>query len=150
MYLTFVYRKGKLMQIREMDLTELYSAYELVSQLYETLSYEEFEDLVYDMRHIEYKMIGIFEKEKLISYAGVTIQTSLYYKRHLHVSDFFTDFEFLSKKYDLMLLEYLYDYARMGMCERVLFSCVSSQQELYALLQDQEFENRAELFVKTF
>lgn len=137
------------MQIREIDLTELYTAYELVAQLYETMSYEEFEDLVYDMRYIEYKMIGIFEKEKLISYAGVTIQTSLYYKRYLQVSDFFTDSEFVDQKYDVMLLEYLYDYARMGMCERVLFTCVSTQQELYDLLQDQKFENRAELFVKT-
>jgi len=108
------------MQIREMDLKELESAYAVVSQLRE-LSYKEFEDLIYDMRYMEYKMIGVFEKEQLITYAGVCIQTTLKDKRHLRVFDFITDKNEDVLKYDKIMIEYLNDYAKVGMCEKVIF-----------------------------
>ncbi|MDQ1337990.1 MAG: hypothetical protein QG617_957 [Campylobacterota bacterium] len=65
------------MQIRELDLKELLSAYDAVSQLRTTLTYDEFEDLIYEMRSMEYKMFGIMDGEKLIAYAGAAIQTNL-------------------------------------------------------------------------
>lgn len=110
------------MQIRELSLKELMSAYEVVCELYPQLSYDLFEDLVYDMRHIEYKMLGIFEKEQLISYAGVAVSTDLIYKRHLRVYEFITAKRYDTKKYDALLYEYLVDYAKMGMCEHLVFS----------------------------
>lgn len=110
------------MQIRELSLKELLSAYEVVRELYEDLSYQEFEDLIYDMRHIEYKMIGIFEKEQLVSYAGVAVSTDLIHKRHLRVYEFITAKAYDKEKYDTLLYEYLYDYAKMGMCESLVFS----------------------------
>jgi len=103
-----------------MDLKELESAYAVVSQLRE-LSYKEFEDLIYDMRYMEYKMIGVFEKEQLITYAGVCIQTTLKDKRHLRVFDFITDKNEDVLKYDKIMIEYLNDYAKVGMCEKVIF-----------------------------
>ena len=110
------------MQIRELSLKELQSAYEVVRELYKDLSYQEFEDLIYDMRHIEYKMIGVFERESLISYAGVAVSTDLIYKRHLRVYEFITAEPFESEKYDALLYEYLVDYAKMGMCGSLVFS----------------------------
>ena len=110
------------MQIRELSLKELQSAYEVVRELYEALSYKEFEDLIYDMRHIEYKMIGIFEKEQLVSYAGVAVSTDLLYKRHLRVYESLTSKAFNKAKYDALLYEYLIDYAKMAMCEQLVFS----------------------------
>ncbi|WP_455755535.1 GNAT family N-acetyltransferase [Sulfurimonas sp.] len=109
------------MQIRELDLKELYTVYEVVKQLRTELSYEEFEDLIYDMRHMEYKMIGILEGDELITYAGVSIQTTLKDKRHLKVYDFITDEKYDSKKYDEIMKEYLYDYSKTGMCESIIY-----------------------------
>ena len=110
------------MQIRELDLKELYTIYDVIKQLYETISYQEFEDLIYDMRHMEYKMLGIMEKEELITYAGVAIQTNLYSKRHLYVFDFISDSNYDKKIYNNIMLDYLNDYAKMGMCEQVIFA----------------------------
>lgn len=109
------------MQIRELDLKELLSAYEVVSQLRTELSYKQFEDLIYDMRYMDYKMFGIFEGEELITYAGAVIQTTLKDKRHLRVFDFVTDKNKDVQRYDKIMLEYLDDYAKVGMCEKVLF-----------------------------
>lgn len=110
------------MQIRELSFKELLSAYELVHLLHPTLDYDLFEDLIYEMRHIEYKMLGVFEKEQLISYAGVAVSTDLIYKRHLRVLEFITDPRYDTLKYDALLYEYLIDYAKMGMCEYLVFS----------------------------
>jgi len=78
------------MQIRKLDLKELQTAWEVVSQLRTNIEYKEFEDLVYDMRESNYTMVGIFEKSKLVTYAGVTISTNLYHKRHLFIHEFVT------------------------------------------------------------
>ena len=103
------------MQIRELDLKELYTAYEILKHHYKVMSYEEFENLIYDMRHIEYKMFGVFHRGELECYAGVSLQTNLYYKRHIYVH------EIVGEGQDMMM-EYLRDYARVGMCENLVIS----------------------------
>ena len=109
------------MQIRELDLKELYTVYDVLKQLHKELSYKEFEDLVYDMRHMDYKMIGVMQKDELITYAGVAIQTSFLNKRHLKVFDLVTDEKYDALKYDTIMKEYLEDYAKMAMCRSVLY-----------------------------
>jgi len=109
------------MQIRELNLKELYTVYDLVSQLYLDLSYDEFEDLIYDMRDMNYIMIGIMDKDELISYAGVSVQTTLKEKRHLRVFDFVTDKKHDCIKYDKVMKEYLQDYAKIAMCKNIIY-----------------------------
>jgi len=109
------------MQIRELDLKELYTVYDVLSQLHTQLSYKEFEDLIYDMRHMDYKMIGVMECDELITYAGVAIQTTFAEKRHLRVFDFITSKKYDSLKYDKIMKEYLEDYAKTGMCENIVY-----------------------------
>lgn len=74
------------------------------------------------MRHMEYKMFGIMDGEKLITYSGIAVQTNLYHKRHLYVFDLVTDMEYRDKGYAKMMLEYLNDYAKMAMCENIVLS----------------------------
>ncbi len=109
------------MQIRELDLKELFKAYKIISQLRVKLSYKEFEDLIYDMRYMNYKMLAIIEADEVISYAGVAILTTLEHKRHLKVFDFVSDKNQDVAKYDAIMLEYLNDYAKIGMCQKVVF-----------------------------
>ncbi len=137
------------MQIREMDLKELYTIYDVVKQLRDTLSYEEFEDLIYDMRDMEYKMIGVMDADKLISYAGVAIQTNLYHKRHLFVFDLVTDEKFRGKGYGKTLMDYLVDYARMGMCEKIVLSSGLQREEAHLFYEKNGFDKRSFVFVKT-
>ena len=135
------------MQIRELDLKELDTVYEVVSQLRNELSYKEFEDLIYDMRHMEYKMIGIFEKEKLITYAGVAIQTNLYHKRHLYVFDLVTDEKLRGQGYGKMMLEYLQDYSRVGMCENIVLSSGFAREEAHRFYESNGFIKKSFMFV---
>ncbi len=134
------------MQIRELNLKELDIVYELISQLRTELSYKEFEDLIYDMRHMEYKMIGIFEDEKLITYAGVAIQTNLYHKRHLYVYDLVTDSALREQGYGKMMLDYLVDYSRMAMCKNIILSSGFQRKKAHKFYEDYGFDKKSYVY----
>jgi len=136
------------MQIRELDLKELYSVYDVVSQLRTELTYKEFEDLIYDMRHMEYKMIGIMEREELVCYAGVAVQTNLYHKRHLYVFDLVTDEKYTKQGYGVMMLEYLKDYAKMGMCKNIVLSSGFKKEDAHKFYEKDGFVKKSFVFVK--
>lgn len=136
------------MQIRELDLKELEDAYDVVLQLRTSLSYKEFEDLIYDMRHMEYKMFGIIDSKELITYAGASIQTNLYHKRHLYVFDLVTDKRHKAQKYTQMMLDYLYDYAKMGMCENIVLSCDIGNNSMHEFCQKNDFTKENFAFFK--
>lgn len=136
------------MQIRELDLKELYTAYEVLSQLHTELSYKEFEDLIYEMRHMEYKMFGIMNGEELITFAGVSVQTNFYHKRHLYIFDFVTNEKFRGLKYGNMMLEYLNDYAKICMCKNIAFSLSLSEEDTRFFSEKNGFTKKQTLFVK--
>lgn len=137
------------MQIREMSLKELYEAYGLVKQLRKELSYEEFEDLIYDMKHMEYKMFGLFEKNELLSFAGVAIQTNLYHKRHLYVFDLVTDEQWRFMGYAKTVMEYLEDFAKTAMCENVVLSSGFTREDAHKFYEKRGFSTTGYLFVKS-
>ena len=132
-----------------MNLKELDVVYEVLHELRESLSYDEFEDLIYDMRHMEYKMIGLFEKESLISYAGVAVQTNLYHKRHLYIFDLVTKKEFRSQGYGEMMMEYLRDYAKMAACENIVLSSGLQREDAHRFYEKEGFAKKSFLFLKT-
>ena len=136
------------MQIRELDLKELLTAYEVVSQLRTSLSYKEFEDLIYDMRDMDYKMLGIMDGETLITYAGVAIATNLYHKRHLYIYELVTDEKHRDKKYGEMMLDYLYDYAKMGMCENIVLSSGFEREDAHRFYSQNGFIKKSFVFLK--
>jgi ribosomal protein S18 acetylase RimI-like enzyme len=136
------------MQIREMNLKELDDVYEVLSQLREELSFKEFDDLVYDMQHMEYKMIGLFEREKLITYAGVAVQTNFYHKRHLYIFDLVTDKEYRGKGYAKEMMEYLLIYAKTAMCESIVLSSGLQREEAHRFYKREGFSKKSFLFYK--
>ena len=137
------------MQIRELDLKELQTVYDVLSQLRVDLSYKEFEDLIYDMRHMEYRMIGIMDADELITYAGVAVQTNLYHKRHLYVFDLITDEKYQGKGYGKMMLDYLVDYAKMGMCENIVLSSGFQREDAHRFYEKNGFDKKSFVFLKT-
>ena len=136
------------MQIRELNLKELEDIFTVLKQLRTDLSYKEFEDLIYDMRHMEYKMFGIIQGEKLITYAGVAVQTNLYHKRHLFIFDLVTDASERGKGYGKKMLEYLEAYARVAMCENIILSSGFSKEKAHKFYNSEGFLKKSFVFFK--
>lgn len=136
------------MQIRELSLKELLTVFEVLSQLRTELDYDEFEDLIYEMRSMEYKMLGIMDNERLIAYAGVAIQTNLYHKRHLFVFDLVTDEKHRGRGYGKMMIEYLGDFARISMCENIVLSSGCSREKAHKFYEKNGFVKKSFVFLK--
>jgi len=137
------------MQIREMSLKELDSIYELLVQLRPSLSFKEFDDLVYDMRHMEYKMLGMLQRGELVTFAGVAVQTNFYHKRHLFVFDFVTDEKYRGKGYGIEMLEYLESYAKTAMCEKIVLSSGLQREDAHRFYERNGFEKKSFVFLKS-
>ena len=136
------------MQIREIQLTELHLAYEILQYKKNDIDYKEFEDLIYEMRKENYKILTIIEKDIPISYAGVKIETSLLYKKHLHVYELLTIQTKDKMQYDQEMLSYLIDYAKMNMCKNIVFSINDNNQELNQLIITDDFQKRGCIYIK--
>ena len=104
------------MQIRKLTLKELYEAYELVQICYKELSYERFEDLVYEMRE-NYIMHGVFEQNKLMAFAGVRVCMTLKDGRHIRVHELIAK----DKTSKQELMSYLDDFAKISMAQKVVY-----------------------------
>jgi GNAT superfamily N-acetyltransferase len=100
------------------------------------------------MRDMQYKMVGIFDKDTLITYAGVAIGTNLYHKRHLFIYELVTDERYRSKGYGKMILEYLEDYARIGMCENIVLSSGLQREAAHKFYDKYSFDKKSYVFVK--
>ncbi|MFT5835298.1 MAG: GNAT superfamily N-acetyltransferase [Sulfurimonas sp.] len=137
------------MQIRELDLKELYTVYDVLKQLRPALSYNEFEDLIYDMRHMEYKMFGIMDGEELITYAGVAVQTNLYHKRHLYVFELVSDEKYRNGGYGVMMLDFLNDYAKTCMCENIVLSSNFEREDAHRFYEKHGFDKKSYIFLKS-
>jgi GNAT superfamily N-acetyltransferase len=137
------------MQIREISLKELDIAFELVKELRVDLEYDEFEDLVYEMRHQEYKMFGIFEQDRLITYAGLSVLVNLYHKRHIYLYDFVTTSSLKNRGYGSKMMQYLYDYARLRECENFVLSSGLQREITHKFYEKEGFNKKSFLFVKT-
>ncbi|WP_294961944.1 GNAT family N-acetyltransferase [Sulfurimonas sp.] len=137
------------MQIRELDLKELYTVYDVLKQLRPTLSYKEFEDLIYDMRHMEYKMFGIMDGEELITYAGVAVQTNLYHKRHLYVFELVSDEKYRNGGYGVMMLDFLNDYAKTCMCQNIVLSSNFEREDAHRFYEKHGFDKKSYIFLKS-
>jgi GNAT superfamily N-acetyltransferase len=137
------------MQIRELDLKEIPEAYEVLNQLRVDMDYEEFEDLIYEMRHKDYKMIGVYEASELVTYAGVHVQTNLYHKRHLFVDDLVTYDSFRSRGYGDAMLEYLVNFAKIAMCENIVLSSTIENLDAHKFCDMMGFKRESFIFVKS-
>ena len=135
------------MQIREISLKELDIAYDVVKEL-RNLSYDEFEDLIYDMRHREYKMFGLFERDILHTYSFFFIQTNLYHGKHLYVDDFVTKASSRSSGYGKEMLGYLEDYARMFQCRHIALSSGFPRESAHRFYEQNGFSKKSFLFLK--
>ena len=136
------------MQIRELALTELDTAYEVLKELRTGLSYDDFEDLVYAMRHQEYKIYGIFEEGTLVTYAGVCVQVNLYWKRHLFLHDLVTRATHRGRGYGKEMLLYLGDIARMFQCECIALTSGHQRSDAHRFYEREGFASVSAAFIK--
>lgn len=106
--------------IRELTTeTEWRAAFDTLKQLRDSLTEEQYLKYLQDMREEGYRLFALFDEEKLISLAGVAIQTNFYNGRYLFVYDLVTQANHRSEGYGAALMGFVEEWAREQDCESI-------------------------------
>lgn len=95
------------------------AAFDILKQLRDGLTEEEYLNYLRDMREEGYRLFALFHEEKLISLAGVSVQTNFYNGRHLFVYDLVTQANHRSEGYGASLMNFVEEWAKEQDCESV-------------------------------
>ena len=137
------------MQIREIKLSELEDAFNIIQELELGLEYEEYEDIVYDMRHQDYKLYGVYEKNTLVCYCGFSILTNLYYKRHIYVYELITSKKNRGLGYASEMIIFLNDFAKINNCNTIVLNSSSKTDDTHIFFENKGFQEVSKIFLQT-
>ena len=98
---------GKKHKIEELKPEDFPQAFPLISQLRTDLSLAQYIEMAKEMQAAGYRVLCLFEDEKIVAYAGFAKQVNLYYGRYIWVYDLVTDKERRSKGYGKHLLSHI-------------------------------------------
>ncbi|NCB10380.1 MAG: hypothetical protein EOM78_01960 [Erysipelotrichia bacterium] len=133
------------MNIRELETNDLKEVFELIINRYFTNTikdYDEFLELVKEMKEKNsYKMFGLFVDNVLVAYAGVTTQTTLYYKKHLFINELSIMFEY-DENYSSQMIDFLGNFALKNDCNYLVIYDVYKHENIYfyRFLEENSFD----------
>jgi len=137
------------MQILKLRKEDLKRAYEVLKELRTTLEYEEFIETLEIMQDKQnYTMFGLWDKGEIQSYAGVEIQTNLYWKRHLFIHDLVTKSSSRDNGYGKQMIDFLNDYAKMHKCENIALTSGSQRKDAHRFYEREGFDKPGFVFLK--
>ena len=91
---------------------QLIAAFPVLNQLRTDLTEESYLDLLQGMQKDGYKLIALYNNEKIVSLAGLSWRINFYNKRHVFIYDLVTDSEHRSFGYGEKLLSYIHSWAK--------------------------------------
>lgn len=100
------------MQTKELTIDQLHKAYPLINQLRPHLTLEQYVETAKKMTAQGYRVICIYEGEKILAYAGFVEQQTLYNGNCIYIHDLVVDETHRSKGYGKTLLTHIEDLAR--------------------------------------
>ena len=91
---------------------QLITAFPVLNQLRTDLTEESYLDLLQEMQKDGYKLIALYNNEKIVSLAGLSWRINFYNKRHIFIYDLVTDSGHRSFGYGEKLLSYIHRWAK--------------------------------------
>lgn len=135
------------MQIRQMNLHELGSAFELIALLHPDLSFEQFESRIYAMRQQNLQLYAIYENDTLVCVALSCVLVSIRLGRYWHLFEFITHPQWRFRGYGRAMLGYLRDQARVLGCERMVVESTNASFEALLLFEKEGFEEASPMLI---
>jgi len=137
------------MQILKLRKEDLKRAYEALKELRTSLEYEEFTDTVELMQEESgYTMFGLWDKGDIQTYAGVSIATNLYWKKHLFVYELVTKNKMRGNGYGHQMMNFLDDYAKMHKCEYIALTSGVQRTDAHRFYEREKFDKAGFTFLK--
>lgn len=137
-----------LCELRTRD--ELRAGFEVMAELRDHLTEDDYFRLLDDMVPHGYRMFGARDGDRLVAVAGVALFTNFYYGRYMWVYDLVTRADSRSRGYGRALLEHLEDIARAANCDVVALSSGLQRTDAHRFYEDHMgYERASYTFKKT-
>lgn len=94
-------------------------AFPIINQLRTDLIQKTYFELLKEMREDGYRLFGLYDGNRIVSLAGVSLRVNFYNKRHVFVGDLVTDPSYRSLGYGERLLNYIHKWAKESGAEYV-------------------------------
>lgn len=125
-------------------------AYPVMKQLRNHLDEEQFLKLVQEAAQKEcYKIVALYDKEKVVAVVGFMPMTTLYNGRFIWVCDLVTDSDSRSKGYGETLLNYVHNWSKDNGCDIISLSSGLQRIDAHRFYENKmEFEKVSYVFLK--
>lgn len=136
--------------IKELDQQgEMVKAYSLISQMYPKMSLEDFRKNVEEMSKMNnYKMVAIFDDEKMVGVSGYWLLRMLYCGRYIQLSNFVVDENSRNRGIGKMLLDHFTTMAKESGCEKIILDSYTENKQSHSLYYREGFYIRGLHFMK--
>ncbi|MGM0845313.1 MAG: GNAT family N-acetyltransferase [Bacillota bacterium] len=137
------------MEIREaVSEQEWKQVYQLLIELRTDLGAEEFSELLKSMRVEGYRVFGLYDREELVSLAGVIIRTNFYAARHVFIYDLVTKSSARSKGYGRQLLQFIEEWGQEQGCETAGLDSGLQRRDAHRFYEGRNYKKSSYAFRK--
>lgn len=99
--------------------TQWLEAYPVMNELRTNLDQDAYLGLLREMNAQGYKLLALYDEDRIVALAGVIVLTNFYFGKHVFVYDLVTKASERSKGHGETLLEYVHQYAKDNGCQTV-------------------------------
>jgi GNAT superfamily N-acetyltransferase len=129
---------------------EIIEAFPIMKQLRTHLDESTYLELVQEAQEVDrYKIVALFDEDKMVAVTGFKPMTTLYYGRFVWVCDLVTDTNIRSKGYGEKLLTYVHEWAKENKYESVALSSGLQRTDAHRFYEDKLNYDRVSYVFKT-
>ncbi len=123
--------------IRELKTNaEFKEAYPVMSQLRVNLSEEDYLGLLKPMQKQGYRLLALYDENKVKALAGIIELTNFYNEKHIYVYDLVTDGASRSKGYGEKLLHHIEELAKESGCGMISLSSGNQRKDAHRFYEE--------------
>jgi GNAT superfamily N-acetyltransferase len=118
---------------------ELYQAYNLLLEIREEQSFDDFCTMFYFMQEDSYRMIGLYEDTTLISVSNIKIDSSTYYGKYIYLYDLVTTKNKRSMGYGKKMINYITSLAMAYKCKNIVLNSLIDKVDAHKFYKRENF-----------
>lgn len=130
------------------DKDDLKEAYEILQEIREDQSFDDFCTMFYFMNEENYKMIGWYDDNELITITNIKLDFSTYYGKYIYIYDLVTKTNKRSQGYGKKMIKYLSSLALSFDCDNLVLNSLIDKVEAHRFYKRENFNQDFYALVK--
>lgn len=127
---------------------ELSQAYEILMEIRDNQSLDDFCTMFYFMKEDGYKMVGLYDNNELITITNIKLDFSSYYGKYVYIYDLITKEDKRSQGFGKKMIKYITSLATSFDCDNIVLNSLIDKVEAHKFYQRENFTQNFYALVK--